>query len=47
MEIFDFELTEDEMEKIRGLDKGKGIHDPDAPGVGDWLLANFDVHVNE
>ena len=47
MEIFDFELTEDEMEKIRGLDKGKGIHDPDAPGVGDWLLANFDVHANE
>ena len=47
MEIFDFELTTDEMNEIRSLDKGKGNHDPDAPGVGDWLLANFDVHAND
>lgn len=47
MEIFDFELTEEEMAQIRLLDKGKGNHDPDAPGVGEWLLANFDVHANE
>ena len=32
-EIFDFELTSDEMDAIRALDKGKGMHDPDAPGV--------------
>lgn len=46
-EIFDFELTSDEMDAIRGLDKGKGIHDPDAPGVGEMLLNNFDVHAND
>lgn len=44
MEIFDFELTSDEMNAIRALDKGKGMHDPDAPGVGEWLLKAFDVH---
>lgn len=47
MEIFDFELTPEEMDEIRLLDKGKGNHDPDAPGVGEWLLANFDVHAND
>ena len=47
MEIFDFELTEEELETIRALDKGRGAHDPDAPGVGEWLLNNYDVHANE
>ncbi len=47
MEIFDFELTDAEMESIHGLDRGHGSHDPDAPGVGEWLLANFDVHKDE
>lgn len=47
MEIFDFELTSDEMDAIRALDKGKGMHDPDAPGVGEWLLKAFDVHKGE
>ena len=47
MEIFDFELTEDEMNAIRALDTGKGNHDPDAPGVGEWLLSAFDIHENE
>ena len=47
MEIFDFELNEDEMQAIRALDKGKGMHDPDTPGVGEWLLANYDVHKND
>ena len=45
-EIFDFELTVDEMNQIRALDKGKGKHDPDAPGVGEWLINAFDVHAN-
>ena len=44
---FDFELTPDEIEEIRDLDKGKGIHDPDAPGVGDALLNAYDVHAND
>jgi 2,5-diketo-D-gluconate reductase A len=46
-EIFDFELTSDEMDAIRALDKGKGMHDPDAPGVADALLNAFDVHAND
>lgn len=46
-EIFDFELTSDEMDAIRALDKGKGQHDPDAPGVAKMLLGAFDVHAND
>ena len=47
MEIFDFELNEDEMNAIRALDTGKGNHDPDAPGVGEWLLSAYDIHAND
>lgn len=47
MEIFDFALTEQEMEEMRALDKGKGCHDPDAPGVAEFLMGAFDVHANE
>lgn len=44
-EIFDFELTSDEMDSIRALDRnGEGRHDPDAPGIKDQLLNAFDVH---
>ncbi len=46
-EIFDFELTSDEMDALRKLDKGKGMHDPDAPGVEDALLNAFDIHAND
>lgn len=31
------------MDAICGLDKGKGQHDPDAPGVVE-MLSQFDVH---
>lgn len=44
IEIFDFELNEEEMERIRGLDTGKGSHDPEAPGVAEMLLANYKIH---
>ena len=47
MEIFDFKLTDSEMNELRGLDTGKGSHDPDAPGVGEMLMNAFDVHANE
>ncbi|RJV90507.1 aldo/keto reductase [Erysipelotrichaceae bacterium AF15-26LB] len=47
MEIFDFELTEKEMENIRILDTGKGQHDPDAPGVAEFLISAFNVHAND
>lgn len=43
-DIFDFELTAEEMDAMRALDRGHGRHDPDAPGVGEWLLSAFDVH---
>ena len=45
-DIFDFELTSDEMDAIRALDKGKGMHDPDAPGVEE-MLSQYDVHEND
>lgn len=47
MEIFDFELSEEEMNAIRALDTGKGCFDHDAPGVAEFLIANFDVHAND
>lgn len=45
-DVFDFTLTSAEMDALRALDKGKGQHDPDAPGV-DKALAAFDVHAND
>ncbi|MCM1054727.1 MAG: aldo/keto reductase [Bacteroides sp.] len=39
--IFDFTLTEDEMNAVRALDMGKGSHDPDAPGIGETLRNAF------
>lgn len=41
LELFDFELTEIEMEEMHSLDTGKGAHDPDAPGVAEHLLQAF------
>ncbi|HBI1677725.1 TPA: aldo/keto reductase [Enterococcus faecalis] len=43
-DIFDFELTSDEMDSIRSLDRGQGRHNPDAAGVEEMLLSAFDVH---
>lgn len=45
-DIFDFELTSDEMDAIRALDKGKGMHNPDAPAVEE-MLSQYDVHAND
>ena len=44
LDIFDFMLTDAEMDAIRALDTGKGSHDPEAPGVGEALLANYKIH---
>lgn len=46
-DIFDFQLTSDELDGIRNLDHGKGSHNPDAPGVQEALLDAFDVHEND
>lgn len=40
-DVFDFELTEEEMKEMRALDTGKGSHDPDAPGVEEMLRGAF------
>ena len=47
MEIFDFALSEEEMDQMRALDTGKGCHNPDAPGVAEMLIHAFDVHADE
>ena len=47
MDIFDFELSDDEMNKMRALDTGKGCHNPDAPGVAEFLIGAFNVHAND
>lgn len=43
LDIFDFALTEQEMSELHALDTNKGSHNPDAPGVGEWLLNAFKV----
>lgn len=43
LNIFDFELSEAEMEEIRSMDRGKGAHDPDAPGVAENLLKAYKI----
>ena len=47
LDIFDFELSNDEIKEIEKLDKDHGVHNPDAPGIGEWLLANYDIHKDE
>ena len=44
LDIFDFELTDEELDALRALDTGKGSHDPDAPGVAEMLLSAYKVH---
>lgn len=47
LDIFDFTLTDTEVAAMVALDKGKGRHDPDAPGTKEMLLNAFDVHAND
>ena len=44
LEVFDFALTEEELKAIESLDTGKGSHDPEKPGVAEWLMDNFTIH---
>ena len=41
LDIYDFKLTEDEMEELRSMDTGKPSHNPDAPGVEEMLRGAF------
>lgn len=43
LEIFDFTLTEDEMNVIRALDTDKPSRDSDAPGRGEYLRKKFNI----
>lgn len=43
LDVFDFTLTEDELQAIRNMDTGTTSHDPDADGVGDYLLNAFKI----
>lgn len=43
LEIFDFTLTEDEMNIIRALDTNKPSRDPDASGRGEYLSKKFNI----
>lgn len=43
LNIFDFKLSENEMEAMRALDTGKISHNPDADDVGEYLLNAFKI----
>ncbi len=40
LDIFDFELTADEMGSIRAMDTGVG-HDPERPGLGEMFMKAY------
>lgn len=40
----DVRLSDADRAALRSLDRGRGTHDPDAPGVAEFLLNAFDVH---
>ena len=44
LDIFDFRLSDEEMVAIRALDTGKPSHDPDAPGVGEYLISHYPIN---
>ena len=44
IEIFDFELTQAEMDAMRDLDTGRATYNPETPGMGESLLQKFRVH---
>lgn len=43
IDIFDFELTEEEMQDMRTLDTGKGTHNPEDP-ANEARLLSFKIH---
>lgn len=43
LELFDFELSEEDMAQLRALDRGKGAHEPDAPSVAEMLLSAYKI----
>lgn len=43
IEIFDFELTDDEMKAMEALDTGKATHNPEDP-VNETRLMGLKIH---
>ena len=41
LDVFDFSLTDEEMDEMRSLDTGRGSHNPDAPDVEEMLRGAF------
>lgn len=44
LDVYDFELSDAEMDEIRKLDTGKGNHDPEMPGLAEILLERYKIH---
>ncbi len=47
LNIFDFELSDQQMAQLRALDTNQGRHDPEVLGVEARLLSAFDVHAED
>lgn len=43
LDVFDFAFTDEEMTELRGLDTGRGTHNPDEEGIQERFLA-FPFH---
>ncbi|KRN28681.1 2,5-didehydrogluconate reductase [Lactobacillus selangorensis] len=46
LNVFDFQLTPDEMKTIEALDTGKGTFDPESASSEKYLREHLDVHQN-
>lgn len=44
IDLFDFELTAEEMDAIRALDGRAPEYDPEEPGLDSKVLNDFPVH---
>ncbi len=40
----DFTLSEEEMQRIRALDTGRGYRNPEDPGIAEHLLEKYKIH---
>ena len=44
LELFDFSLSEEEMARVRALDKDAPMRDPDTPGIKEYLLEKYPIN---
>jgi len=43
LEVFDFDLTSEETEAIRAIDRGVPKRDPETPGIREYLLEKYPI----